>query len=108
VPFALEVLQNAQVVERVDVACDQLRQCALRAGDRATWPAAARLCQTSVQVFEDSPRLSQHPLAMLQHGTSPADWLRGTGAVLLAAIAQQVHRHEFVAEPFRFRPIRTR
>ena len=66
-PVALEVLQHAQVVERVDVAGDQLRQrahaLAIARGSRQQ----RRIGPHFVEVFEDRQRLPQHAVAMLQH-----------------------------------------
>ena len=110
VPFALEVLQHAQVVERMDVAGDQLRQRAHALAIARRGRQQRGLLPDFVQVFEDRQRLPQHALAMLQHRhQSLRVGFAEFGAVLFAAIAQQVHRRRVRRpSPFRFRPIRTR
>src|SRR4249919_1763317 len=97
VPFAFEVLQHAQVVERVHVAGDHLRErthalAVARGGgqQRGRGPHF-------IEVFEDRHRLPHHALAVFEHRHQALRIGRAEfGAMLFAAVAQQVHGGDLV------------
>src|SRR5690606_8342657 len=99
-PLALEELQHAQVVERVDVAGDHLRQRAHALAVARGRRHQRRLRPHLVQVLEDRQRLPQHALPLLQHRHQflRVGLAEGVG-VLLAAVAHQVHRDDLVRQP---------
>ena len=99
VPGAVEVLQHAQVVERVDVAGNRLgygaNALAIAAGrwqKRRTRPGL-------IKVFQDRQRLSHHAIAMLEHRHQLLRIeLAIRVGVLLAAVAHQMHRNSLVGQ----------
>jgi hypothetical protein len=105
VPFAFEVLQHAQVVERVHVAGDDLRQGAHALAVARGGGQQRGRGPDFVQVFEDRHRLAQHALAVFEHGHQA---LRIAGAefgrVLFAPVSQQVDGGQLVGQALEMEP----
>ncbi len=98
---AFQVLQHAQVGDRVRVAGNGLRQ-------RAHAGAAHRILRQQrhqrvhfLQVLDDGQRLRQHDAVVFQRRHQAGRVDRAVGRrQLLATVAQQVHRHGIVSQAF--------
>ena len=102
IEFAFQILHHAQVVQRMDVAGDHLRQsahaCALTRRGRQDLPFAVI---NFIQVFDDRHRLADHAHAVDQYwnqflGIEFAERRR----MLLAARIDQMHGHDVVDQAF--------
>ena len=94
-----EILQDAQVVDGMDVAGDGLRQRPDPRPVLGRGRQQRRQRMDLVEIFDDRQRLGEGPVPGLQrrHGAERTQRAVG-GLVLLAAVTQQMDRHRFIGQ----------
>ena len=94
-----QVFQNAQVVQRVDVAGDELGDVQHLAALRAVGGHKQRLGLNAIQMVDDGQRLRQPRRAIDQRRHQPRRVERQKLRAALSAAAQ-VHGYGFMRQPF--------
>ena len=98
----LEILKGNQIVQRMDVAGDRLRDGPYLGAADGIWRQQRRLRMCLIEVFDDRHRLSQH-LAAGQHQRRHSGLrIDGSilGRVLPSAVFRQMDRDHLIGYPF--------